>query len=102
MPRLPKRRANGQILARKVEARIASGDDLPADLEPRPGEHPGDWLGRIRCELMRETLLDSIRYRGEAFGWHYRQHVLDRAWPARQEIDVTARQDDWLRHRSDA
>lgn len=100
MPRLPRRSRTGQIVPQDLERAVASGDALPERYESRPGESITAWAERIKGDLVRETLLDSLRYRGEAFGHHYRRLVLDRVSPARQELDITARQDDWMRNLS--
>ncbi len=89
---------DGRMVPAALAKAIASGDELPTAWAPRPGEDLVAWGNRVNVTLVADTLLKSRRYEDQAFGWHYLQLALDRLSPAKQAIDITARQDDWLRN----
>ena len=72
---------------------------VPQWVIPLPGESKDEWSDRI--------YLDWCRYQVEqGFGDDLvalKRHELaaKQLWPVRQELDITARQDDWLRHLTD-
>ena len=74
-------------------------DQPPAWVEMQPSETLEEWKDRIYHHFLQYQLNQG--FRETIVGLKRHELAAKQLWPIKQELDITARQDDWLRHLTD-
>ena len=74
-------------------------DQPPAWVNTMEGETLEEWKDRIYQHFLQYQLNQGFKH--DIVGLKRHELAAKQLWPIKQELDITARQDDWLRHLTD-